>query len=388
MRKVWLFRILIVLSPFLFCMFVLALLEGGFRIYAAINGPFYIHPPSLRPLPEPSRTAPQSEYSLPTHLRDKPYHKGLWLYPANDRIDKTHAHLKWPPGVSVFSLPSNKSEYLSARMMKSGEVLYNVLVETDEYGQRITPLGKQRAPKNHLIFWGCSFVMGEGVNQNETLPFYTANATDTYRAYNMGIYGGTISDAWVYTNELNNLDSIKEPKGVGLYIFLDDHIVRYKGNTQYLGQWLAGRPLVRPDSEGRVRLLGPWGKARPFFVALSRLIESSVFLTAIHFSIPSVQEKDVEDFIKVVASVRDAYWKKFGADNPFIVVLYFQNAMFYAPHVKALLEKAKIQYLDYTSLYLENLSESQLRIHGNDGHPNALAHKIVGELIAEDLKLQ
>jgi len=387
MRKIWLFRILIFFAPFIALIILFGLLEIGFRIYATINGPFFVYPPSLKSLSS-SPSLANAKFALPTHLLEKTYHNGVWLTPLSENLDITHAHLQWKEGQNVFSLPPNQSAYLSKKLSSTGEVVFNVLVETDEYGQRKTPLGKQKNPTHHLIFLGCSFVMGEGVQPNETLPFYTANATNTYRSYNLGIYGGTISEAWVYTNTSNNFNSVKEQKGYGIYVFLDDHISRYKGNTQYLGTWLAGRPLVRPGRDGKVHLLGTWAEARPWLLQISKWIESSVFLTAINFSVPSINEGDIEDFVKVIASVREAYWKKFGSENPFVVVLYFQNAVLFAPQVKAQLEKAQIQYLDYTPRNLENLSDQNLRIHPNDGHPNALAHKIVGELIAEDLKLQ
>ncbi len=386
--RIWIFRVFLVFSPFLLFIILFSLAEIGTRIYYAKTkaafASFHIPPP----LPVIAQNdASANQFSIPTTIQQKAQFKGNPTIHHTLNLDRREAYLKSGRIKDVFVLPPNIKKRLILRDQDSQKEIYNVDMETDAIGRRLTPDVPGKTPKKHLIFFGCSYTWGEGVGQNETLPYFTAAATKQYRAYNLGVNGGGISEAWAYTHVLDYFQNIPEQKGYAIYTFFNDHIPRYKGNTENVARWIQGRPYVRPDENGKIQFYGSWERARPFFVWASQWMQKSYLLKHIEFNFPPVQQQDIEDFVKVLKSVRQAYWDRFGSDNPFIVILYMTHAQPYSENLKAIFEREHIQYLDYSPIQLESLSDRVLIIPF-DTHPNALAHKIVGEQIAEDLNLQ
>lgn len=392
MVRVWVFRLILILAPFAGLVVVAVGLEAGARIYFSFKNvtPWPAEVP--KPLPVKTARSTASIFAFPTEIAKKAVFQGAPFRFRSDLIDKslgypTHTFIK-----NVYSkLPSAK-ETLVWRLISNNEVFHDYSVETDHLGRRITPdsqdgRGRFKKTSGHLVFFGCSNTFGEGVEQNETIPYYAAAATKKYRSYNLGVSGSSIAEAWAYTHILDLLEDIPEKKGYAFYIFLDTHVSRYKGSLVNLAGWIERRPFVRPDENGHIQFFGRFNQVHPWYTKLSYWTKKSYFLNSIHFNFPPLQEQDFKDYVKVVASVRDAYESKFGKENPFVFVFYFQYAREYAPILKPLLEQQKIRYLDYSSYELEKLSDQPMHIPF-DGHPNALAHKLVGELIAADLKLQ
>lgn len=386
MRRVWVFRIVLFLLPLLAFTVLFALAEGGLRIYYQWRGqePWTTasSKSDIRPI-SPKATA----FELPTQLSKKAIYPSRPIEYHTELVDKSLAYAPRTYNQDIFVLPSNADTRLLATTKDKSEVIYDVQLKTDALGRRIAPTKKGVSPSRHLVFFGCSNTFGEGVGQEETLPYYTAAATQKYRSYNLAVSGGSVSDAWAYTHVLDHLEDIPEKQGYAFYIFIDDHVSRYKGNLQNLNGWIAFRPLVRPDQNGEVQFYGRRDKAKPVQTWMATQLSKSYLLKHIGFNFPPIQEQDLKDFVKIVASVRDAYHAKFGSQNPFVFIFYFQEARNYIHALKPLLDQEKIPYLDYSSAMLSQLSVSTINIR-YDGHPNALAHKLVGELIAEDLKLQ
>lgn len=329
-----------------------------------------------------------STQSLPTNIMKKVIHnKSIEHDYSHERFDDSKAYFKVAKRNDLRTYEPNHTQELSKKVSTTDELIYKITMSTDSLGRRITPTNGTNTRNKHLVFYGCSYTAGEGVGQNETLPYFTAAATKNYRAYNLGVNGSNISEAWTYTHYLDKLSDIPEKKGYAFYTFIDDHILRYKGTVQNLSMWVSRHPIVRPGSDGKIHYYGLWKNARPAAVWISQMLGQSVFLKAIQFNFPPIFPQDLEDFVKVLLSVRQGYWDKFGSDNPFIFVFYFNHASHFAPMLKPILEREHIPYLDYSSISLSSMSNEQLTLP-YDGHPNALAHKILGEQIAEDLKLE
>jgi len=364
---------------------ILAGLEFGLRVYKS-NDAFWTSE-QWKPIPATKLIETASQFSLPTTIAHYAIHQGIPASYRTEFLDKSHGYPKHVYIKDIFVAPPLISETLFARALDTNENVFEMISTTDAMGRRLTPVRKSKQPDRHLVFFGCSNTYGEGVGQEETLPFYTADATSRYRSYNLGITGGSIADAWAYTHVLDLLEDIPEKNGYAFYIFIDAHIARYKGDLTNLTGWIEKRPLVRPDKDGHVQFLGRHGDVNPIMTLLSKWVKKSYLLNALHFNLPPLQEQDFKDYVHVVSEVRDAYEKKFGKENPFVFVFYFQYARNYAPKLKPLLDQVGIRYLDYSGFDLQQLSDQYLHIK-YDGHPNALAHKLVGELIAKDLNLQ
>lgn len=80
--------------------------------------------------------------------------------------------------------------YTSKRLSAEGEVIYDVIYSIGDDRFRVTSQSNHAA-QLHMNFFGCSFMFGEGLNDNETLPYFLhaiANHIDV-KNYEMSGYG-------------------------------------------------------------------------------------------------------------------------------------------------------------------------------------------------------
>ena len=59
-------------------------------------------------------------------------------------------------------------------------LLYSVEYSFDKNNRRITPVSARVIRKGCILFFGCSVAFGEGVNGNETLPYYVGCGAPGY----------------------------------------------------------------------------------------------------------------------------------------------------------------------------------------------------------------
>lgn len=121
-----------------------------------------------------------------------------------------------------------------SKKMVGDKVLYDVVYTTNQYGLRVEP--HDLAPsKNSLsndyknvVFFGGSFTFGEGVNDNEALPYLLEElSAGKYRAYNFGFhgYGPQQMLRIIETGLLDKVISENKPM-IAIYEALIEHIER------------------------------------------------------------------------------------------------------------------------------------------------------------------
>jgi hypothetical protein len=82
---------------------------------------------------------------------------------------------------------ASEGKHSSRRLSKIGEVIYDVNYTIGPDGFRLTDQSHQRTEK--INFFGCSFTFGEGLNDSETLPYYFAQHSDSFKVKNFGFHG-------------------------------------------------------------------------------------------------------------------------------------------------------------------------------------------------------
>ena len=85
---------------------------------------------------------------------------------------------------------ANPDQRVRARRMLRDEVLYDVHYSIASNGLRVAPPVSEEGADECILFFGGSFTFGEGVNDDETLPFQTGLKTaGRYHVYNFGLHG-------------------------------------------------------------------------------------------------------------------------------------------------------------------------------------------------------
>ncbi|MHC4321954.1 MAG: hypothetical protein ACYST3_06730, partial [Planctomycetota bacterium] len=128
------------------------------------------------------------------------------------------------------------------------KILYSVTYTIDNNGLRISPTTK-RIDAPAILFFGGSFTYGEGVNDDETLPYITGILTgNEYATYNFGVHGHG-PQHMLAEIEHGIVGSVitHEPK-YAVYQAIPDHIRRLKG----LEPWLMKGPHYSLDENGKI----------------------------------------------------------------------------------------------------------------------------------------
>jgi hypothetical protein len=120
--------------------------------------------------------------------------------------------------------------------------IYNARYSFDK-SKRVTP-NSNPSSLNYTVFLGGSFVFGEGVNDNQTLPFYYNELSlEKHQILNYGLSGyGTHQVFNITKNQIIKDKDLAQAKKVDVfYWFISPHILRSNG----LSTWNADGPSYR-----------------------------------------------------------------------------------------------------------------------------------------------
>ena len=131
---------------------------------------------------------------------------------------------------SILGYKGRPNTKVDSKKIINERLIYDVVYSMDASSLRITPNSNENS-KKCLLFFGDSFTVGEGVNDNETLPFYLNEfLRNKFRVYNFGFHGYGPHQALALLkskrveNELSNCNKV--------YSFIEilpDHIKRANG---------------------------------------------------------------------------------------------------------------------------------------------------------------
>jgi hypothetical protein len=246
---------------------------------------------------------------------------------------------------------------------------------TDQLSRRITPAAKDMKRNKFALFFGCSYVWGWGLQQNETLPYYFSKYYEGYRPYNYAenAYGPQHMLANLQNRDIGK--EIGEKDGIVIFLYMVDHINRL---LLPLNAYLRGYnslPYYTIDSDKK--LVSKGLHSQRFMV---KYIYSTVgkFQTMRYFCVKTkytnyhTNDEELELFARVMAESRDLCKKKLGTDKFYVVFVNDPE-----PQLRARLDKYGVK-----SLYE--------KINGPvfpDGHPKAQYNEQLAQAIAKDLGL-
>lgn len=204
-------------------------------------------------------------------------------------------------------------------------VIYDVDYFYDIFGKRIVVTNKEsddRAPENYAIFFGCSDLLGIGLNSIDTIPALFEMKAKNYKAYNFGFVGAGVHYVNRVFETLNLNPEISENKGIIVYVITEGH---YPKTLARLG------PLIRPVMpfyklvDGQPVYQGALAEAQPVLTQIKKYMATNwlstllggVFLT----SNMKYTEQEEELVCKLLKSAQLNSKKQFPTSR-FIVFLH------------------------------------------------------------------
>ena len=271
---------------------------------------------------------------------------------------------------------------VAASRKKGEELLYDVIYSSDEYGRRVTPIENLEPVSYFVLLFGDSFAFGEGVNDNETLPYYVSQLTSGSRVYNYGVggYGPQQMLAKLQSGELSTEIAEDKAQGILVYVFIRQHIGRVIGSM-----WVHNRqgdvmPYYYLDTNDTLKRNGNFVSGRPMISFIYNIAGKSQTLDYFGVSFPlRVSDRDLKTTAKIFEESRRLFKEAFNSDQFYVLIYPNLGIEEFLPY----LEAADINYLDYSTLPEAHNEDFWL----GEGHPTAKAHRIVAERLIEDLEL-
>ena len=263
--------------------------------------------------------------------------------------------------------------------------MYDVTYAIDDrYARRTTDFASAEA-EHDLFFFGGSFVFGEGVEDDETLPSIVAGLAPDWRVTNFGFPGhGPSQMLKRLESDAPLRDSVHDDITL-VYVFLPGHVRRVIGSMRVATTWGRNFPSYALDADGELRLAGAFSDSRRVLSISYTLLSKERILKYYGVDIPPrIRTEHLQLTARVIAAARDRLLTRHGSDE-FYVVLYPSNPRdeFSAKEFIPYLDTADVSYFDYTELFDDD--EADWLPH--DKHPTPQAHEKVGARLVRDLGL-
>lgn len=291
------------------------------------------------------------------------------------------------PNVSGKSISRNK---------RTGEIIYDVTYSTNENGWRKIPSSNANS-KKCFLFFGDSFTYGEGLNDDETLPFFFGKEMKDYQIFNFGLhgYGPHQALALILSGEVERVLSDKKCESINaLYESLNDHIQRANGlawweqdyknipkfkiiNNQVV--WInANKNLKEKINLIHELSLTKYGRKS----YLLKMLDTQTYkfkqeYNELYFAILSTMENELK--ARLNASFTLFLWDTSNLSKD------LEKREFEA--ILKWLKNGQMQYF-LMSQVADDYKDNRLKygIHKDDLHPNALANEKIAEFLATKIK--
>lgn len=297
---------------------------------------------------------------------------------TNNRLDRTLGNRLIPNTTST-------------QIKKIGDTtILSATYSSDSFGRRNTPRPEGAPPAHHFaLFFGCSFTYGTGVANSETLPSQVAKLAPDWHVYNYAFQGYGPNHCLALLDLEDMRPQISEPDGVGVFVFIPDHVRRVVGTRKVVCTWPHGEnaPCYDWTPDGGVSYRGSFESAHPWRVWFYGLLSADQFFKYFKRDFPAgTNENEKRLTAAILAAARDRFQKRFPGSR-FVVAIYpdHPNPRAYPfrpqemiPYLKAV----GLEVLDYSQAI--DLTKPGMTFE-QDGHPTALAHEQLAPFLVRDL---
>ncbi|WP_207509791.1 hypothetical protein [Telluribacter humicola] len=277
----------------------------------------------------------------------------------------------------ILGVRAKKSWSLTWAPVKDGVQYDSITVSTDENSLRKTAkVIDSTATDKHALFFGCSYTYGDGVSDNETLPYQFQLNMPQYRAYNLGFlaYSPLHMLARLQHEDLTLLTEKK--KGFAVYTFIHDQIDRTIPATRWIDMTKGRFPYLNKEA---MTTHGVYSENKRLYSDFIQWFRTTYIHHVFRLDFPKKHAAEhYQLVVNVIKKSKQEYQKQFG-NNGFYVIIFPGSPI--KPEMKQMLQNADLTVFDYSHLF--NLNDYLLPF--DNAHPNANAYKLVASQLAKDI---
>ena len=265
-----------------------------------------------------------------------------------------------------------------------GKTVYRVVYTVGKDRLRISPPSNVVAYPDCVLFFGGSFMFGEGVHDEEALPFQVGVKTpDALRVHNFG-YQAYGPHQMLAQLEFGVVDSVIEcqPR-YAIYQAIDHHARRAAGPWQFDQRG----PKYGMTPDGSVAYLGQYdsgarGRLRRWLWAhlgKSRSLRNAIYRDN------SVTDEDIELMTGIVSKSKSFFESRY-AGSEFHTIVWDRYAR--GEQLVQSLRAAGVRVHPLSGILPDFRNENwRYRLKG-DNHPSALAHRLIAEYVVDAIVRQ
>lgn len=271
-------------------------------------------------------------------------------------------------------------EHIASSILKSaeGSIIYDARYSINRYGQRQTSLETVRPKEGKAIFFfGDSFTFGQGVNDQDTLPFQF-HVISGIRTLNFGVHGYGAHQV-LRQLEINRPRTIEpnDPLAI-VYTLLPHHLVRAGGRAE----WDQNGPRYELV-DGTLKYLGPFAGAGLPVWERALAHHCRIYARFWKNKVRRITTNtDRERLLAIVQRIQQLSVSQYHA--PLIVILWDVNKS--AADSKWI--RGKLQDTEIPTLVLSTSApklQSDIYYIPEDAHPTGKAYALVAEALSKFL---
>ena len=270
----------------------------------------------------------------------------------------------------------------------SGKLKYKVRYTTDDIGMRQAFPGVSETTKN-LVFIGCSYTFGQGLNFDETFPYIIGKKTG-FRTFNKGAPGSSPVNYLKDIREFQDsyFKNIPQEETTVVLTIIPEHIQRVFHPISYLRTMSnkIDHPYVI-EEQGQLKIATRF--VDDFFAShhLRYYVSRLNFPVAMGLDYPVIDEEEYRLFSRILIEIQSELKQRFPHVKNFAVAL-FPSGSGRRPYKELrniLREEKALVLFDYIPINGAALFGPSFDLK-YDGHPSVLANELYSDLLIYDLR--
>jgi hypothetical protein len=295
-------------------------------------------------------------------------HKGNYLEPGS--------FYRRDPDLGVGLEPNRE---VTSEFHVDKKVIWNVRYKTDEFGRRATIKPKSSDTEQLVVFFGCSYMFGEGANDDQTIPSEFVKLSDNYEAVNYGVPGWGTQQMLALLESGTARKQIPEGKrATAIYLYLQEvHESRVIGEMDVVNSFGVNFPYYKLATNGSPERIGVFSSDRWLVNNLYHVLGKSQVRAFLGLNFPRRNPSHYELTAAIIERSATLFKSQFPGSR-FIVVPYPSTN----PESPCLL-RLKLRGVPVEGSRTLFQHTDPAWHHFGDGHPTPLANKAIAKQIVQ-----
>lgn len=250
-----------------------------------------------------------------------------------------------------------------------------VQINIDSISRRVTPGSSLK--EKYALFLGCSYTFGDGVSDDETMPYYFQQNVPTYKSYNLGYLAYSPLHALARLQHEHLERSISEKNGFGVFTYINDHIDRVIPATRWIELTKGKFPYLNKKN---MQTEGLYIDRKRVYSNIVLSAQTSGIKQLFKLGYPKYHtNKHYKLVIDILQQTKKEYIKRFKNEN-FYIIIFPGNPM--PTELKKMLDNSQIKYFDYSML--TSIEDKMLAF--DNAHPAPIVYEMVAKKLYQDIQ--